>query len=588
HEATISWEISADYSYESSGDFPLFIAQIPVSLFENFDVFPPIDWSTEGGNNWIVSYSNFAGGTIPEAAFIWYPPIVGTQRLITMPIITLGSNELELEFKHALYDINGGYTISVETSSNGSNWNIIASWSAQNFPATTENFTISTPDVGSATFQLAFVFDGISEGINGWVIDDVLLSEAIISPHGYIVGNVSLDGGPGNIEEVIVTAGGVIKNPDSNGDYCIPVPQGTYDVSAILPGYITSIVEDVVVGEWETTVVDFVLYETTVADPPQNLQASLYFNDVTLEWDIPGSDNDNKGLRIPTKVDRNNGIHKSDFDIRMKRNPHFPDNRSLLGYKVYRDDEEIAEINDIMITTYFDPGLDAGEYSYYVTAIYNDGESDPSNIENVTVILPPPTNLTYQVNVGNMVILQWLPPEGEPSRNCTGYNVYRDEVIIAEDLSQLFYMDLNVPVGIHTYYITALYNEYESGPSNEVIVEITSTDDFLIPLKTELGNNFPNPFNPSGAGRSPRTTITFALKDAGHVYLEIFNIKGEKVKTLFDEKLEPGYHSVEWSGKDKNENTISSGIYFYKLCLHPDSSGKAEDFQKVKKMILIK
>jgi len=62
--------------------------------------------------------------------------------------------------------------------------------------------------------------------------------------------------------------------------------------------------------------------------------------------------------------------------------------------------------------------------------------------------------------------------------------------------------------------------------------------------------------------------------------LIIYNLKGQKVKTLVNETLPAGEHSVIWDRRDSNGKQVSSGIYFYKL--------KAGDYQKVKKMVLIK
>jgi len=72
-------------------------------------------------------------------------------------------------------------------------------------------------------------------------------------------------------------------------------------------------------------------------------------------------------------------------------------------------------------------------------------------------------------------------------------------------------------------------------------------------------SNFPNPFNPT-------TTIRFSLPDNAQVSLEIFNVLGEKVRTLIHgQTYEPGYYNVVWDGKDNNGRTASSGIYFYRI-----------------------
>ena len=92
---------------------------------------------------------------------------------------------------------------------------------------------------------------------------------------------------------------------------------------------------------------------------------------------------------------------------------------------------------------------------------------------------------------------------------------------------------------------------------------------------TGLQQNYPNPFNPS-------TTISFYLTTeyAENTEIIIYNIKGQKVKMLIDEKLEAGCHQVIWDGKDENSKSVSSGIYFYKM-----ETGK---YVSTKKMILMK
>jgi len=73
-----------------------------------------------------------------------------------------------------------------------------------------------------------------------------------------------------------------------------------------------------------------------------------------------------------------------------------------------------------------------------------------------------------------------------------------------------------------------------------------------------LRSNFPNPFNPS-------TTISFLLPKDASCILEVYNIRGQKVKTLINETRFAGNHSVVWTGLDDNGKPVSSGLYFYRL-----------------------
>ncbi len=102
-----------------------------------------------------------------------------------------------------------------------------------------------------------------------------------------------------------------------------------------------------------------------------------------------------------------------------------------------------------------------------------------------------------------------------------------------------------------------------------------SNDDNISPQigSFALYPNSPNPFNPS-------TTISFANDRPASVKLEIFNIKGQKVRTLVDETLSAGTHRVVWDGTDELGRSVSSGLYMYRL--------SAPDFVKTLKMMMLK
>jgi hypothetical protein len=105
-------------------------------------------------------------------------------------------------------------------------------------------------------------------------------------------------------------------------------------------------------------------------------------------------------------------------------------------------------------------------------------------------------------------------------------------------------------------------------------VVISVGDRNLLPDRYQLSQNYPNPFNPT-------TTIEFALHERTQVSIEIFNILGQRVKTLVAGGLfDAGYHQVQWTGTNDAGVAVPSGTYFYKM--------SAGDFTQVKKMILLK
>lgn len=108
---------------------------------------------------------------------------------------------------------------------------------------------------------------------------------------------------------------------------------------------------------------------------------------------------------------------------------------------------------------------------------------------------------------------------------------------------------------------------YETGVGYET-VNIPMNDSSLL-------GNFPNPFNPV-------TTIEFNLKQDSFAEIEIFNIKGQKVKSLGNRVYKKGLNSILWNGKDSSNNDVCSGVYFYKLNTNKEQSAS------IKKCILLK
>ena len=102
--------------------------------------------------------------------------------------------------------------------------------------------------------------------------------------------------------------------------------------------------------------------------------------------------------------------------------------------------------------------------------------------------------------------------------------------------------------------------EVEMATSNALMADI--------PTNFELQQNYPNPFNPS-------SNIRFGLPESGEVRLDVYNMLGQRVATLVNQKMQAGWHSVTFDASG-----LSSGTYIYRI-----TSG---DFVQTKKMMLIK
>lgn len=96
---------------------------------------------------------------------------------------------------------------------------------------------------------------------------------------------------------------------------------------------------------------------------------------------------------------------------------------------------------------------------------------------------------------------------------------------------------------------------------------------FELPNNFALEQNYPNPFN-------PETVIPFQLPVDTKVTVEIFNVLGQKVKTLVNGELEAGYHAPVWNGSNDQNTKVASGMYF--VVMH------AQDFRKSMKIMMLK
>jgi Fe-S cluster assembly iron-binding protein IscA len=167
----------------------------------------------------------------------------------------------------------------------------------------------------------------------------------------------------------------------------------------------------------------------------------------------------------------------------------------------------------------------------------------------------------------------------EQSRNLVGYKVYRNsEEIVELDGTTLSYTDQDIQSGQqYTYHITAIYDSQESEASNSVEISTVANED-VNELITEV-SNYPNPFIVSN-GRNSEMTISFSLERPSEVKIDVFNTKGQFVKTLVTSKLKTGNHNISWNGMSDNGKEVSCGIYMYKIT--------TDSKTLVKKLLLVK
>jgi hypothetical protein len=165
--------------------------------------------------------------------------------------------------------------------------------------------------------------------------------------------------------------------------------------------------------------------------------------------------------------------------------------------------------------------------------------------------LNPPLNLEAEVT--EVVLLTWSAPATGSTSPFEQYNVYLNEEFVASTTG-LSWSFLNLIIGeTYSAYVTAQYIAGESAPTF-IDFQFTGIEsDVQIPVKLQ---NLPNPFTTA-------TTISFWVKSGSKTTLDIFNVKGQCVRSW--KEFTPGKHSVIWDGNDIQGRRVSSGIYFYRL-----------------------
>ncbi|MCD4818459.1 MAG: choice-of-anchor J domain-containing protein [Candidatus Cloacimonetes bacterium] len=464
-------------------------------------------------------------------------------------------------------------------------------------------------------------------------------------PVGWIEGTITLDGGEGDVQDVVVTAGEHTTNPNIAGFYSMEVVLGSYTVEASLEEY-TPVSEDIVVDGGETEVVDFIL--VVLPDqlfPPSNLTIDITAEtEALLSWDPPvvdgdeieegfdadtfpdgwnSFDNDGDGYYWEVSVawGGNNGSAHCMTSASYINNigALFPDNwlispaltiggaSELRFYVAAQDPSWTAEQYYVKVSTTGDQISDftttihsavpsSGSYTEVVLSLSDFAgqtiylawqHADVTdmfwlNLDDISVINSETREITFSADFETAKSIRQFKTgnsyknENYRDRVLTGYNVYLDGTQVEENTVETEFLFTGL-VNENTY-IAGVSAVYTSGTSEiveyEFEFEYVDTDEPLInEFVTKLNSNYPNPFN-------PETNILFSTKESGFVVVEVYNLKGQKVKTLINEVLNAGSHQVIWNGNDESNNPVSSGIYLYKI--------KFGKYNQTKKMILLK
>jgi hypothetical protein len=250
----------------------------------------------------------------------------------------------------------------------------------------------------------------------------------------------------------------------------------------------------------------------------------------------------------------------------------------LNSVSAYGNDEYVVEATTLADSTSENDAI----MTYRIIAAMDEGNfaSDPGSGYSVDNIAPgAPTGVTATVS-GGVVYLEWAHSD---ANDLDYYAVYRstdpgfvpgEENMIGSSEGVDFADDVE-ELGDYYYAVTALdIHENESDPSELVNVTLLSLEDVHgLPEIFSFHQNYPNPFN-------PETRIRYDLPEETNVSILIYDLMGRQIRTLVNQQVSAGYHSVMWNATSDMGSPVSAGVYIYAI--------QAGKFRDVKKMILLK
>ena len=397
----------------------------------------------------------------------------------------------------------------------------------------------------------------------------------------------------------VSTNGYSAENPNFGMGYCNAVPGSITPTTATLYSYVYDVwtISGDHVG-WVPCAPENVSFAYSVLGEPKLLASTLSgFRSgigntpyIRISWSDPNVN------ELGYKVERKDATNNQWSVIASLDSNHTSyDHVNFVGsetytYRVraYNAHQNSAYSNERVIKarpsspSNFQASVECGSWGYpKISPASCDSETQPPTLY---AIWPPPMCLKYT----NLIFLSWSPPTNQ--KLPISYYVERiaehggsttyDGPIYA--LADTLCLKINKTYDLH---VICLDSQGDTSYLSSLQTETTGDDNACpgyaeksavggnLPENSFFVQNYPNPFNLG-------TNISFYLPEKSHVALQIYNILGERVKTLANGTFESGTHVVTWDGTNGNGESVSTGVYFYRV--------KAGENVVTKKMTLVK
>jgi hypothetical protein len=416
-------------------------------------------------------------------------------------------------------------------------------------------WTSLTPDPISATAFQDTQWGDTPDGTYKWAVKAVYTGGALsnsafsnaierITEIGTVAGFVR-DMDNNAISGATISTGNYTATSNAQGAYSMAVPAGTHTLVASHPNFSAVSQSGVVVVTGQTTTVNFNLPPSVVVFE-DDFEAYPDFSLTFAPWTLVDVDQSTtygfSGITFP-----NSGSAMAWIIFNPDATtPPVDEAAAHSGSKYAASFASVTPPNNDWMITPQVPG--GGDISFFAKSFTHDYGVERFKV-GVSTTGTNPADFTI-ISGANYI---------EAPLNWTEYSYSLGD-----------YAEQNIYVGIQCVSNDAFILFVD----DVTITGSVSNEDGVAPVfTTELKGNYPNPFN-------PETTIRYSVRENSPVTIDIFNVRGQRVRRLVNETVNAGDHTVVWHGTDDNGRSVSSGIYYFKM-----NAGK---YSSTKKMIMMK
>ncbi len=473
-----------------------------------------------------------------------------------------------------------------------------AGWELYPATGTTDDYAYGTYGIFEYTVELATQFIPPAGQVEGICEDNIEAAMILLDRvNGSILtGHITDADTDDPIEAMTFIDGiddtGAYREPymsnEEFGRYYRLLTNGSYDVTFSAYGYDSQTFEDVVIND-DITSLDIELVPSSstidlsgVVTDGDTGEPVSYATVAIQDFGIsPVTTNENGEYTIEDLYEFNYtiAVYSSDHAGIIEQNLVTASN-NVIDFELYAMPDGTFEDGEFASSWNFsgnnnwvidDVTVYSGNYSAKSGSIYHDQTSSLS----ISLYIQEDDEISFYQKVSSETDYDYLRfyIDNELQDSWSGYGGWELETFDVELGFHTFTWEYYKDGGVSSYQDCGWIDQI-TFPTSSVAV---TPNENGVPANVRFNGNYPNPFNPT-------TTFSYSLGGETNVTLTLYNIKGQKIKTLIDENQTSGTHQVIWDGTDNHGKKVSTGIYFS----HFDASEKEKDYTSVKKIILLK